>query len=270
MFNLDLFGHNLKQAFEQIKKDQSEALSIQISANFMAGMSAAAKHKSIKSGDPQKTQEEDLTETEKAEIASLTALYLGYISEFNDKAQDQVLTRVREIMETGGDQAEIKQYLDDVLSGQENITIDNTGQERKEIHVDKNLNLSEVTITVTKPFYSSVNGYVSIIGAIVAHTAYEKGRKYSYQNQGFNQWVFTGPSDERSRPYHVALLGQVFTYGSIQSGYAEQCLQEPRCRHRAEVYYNDPEKDTDPEYWEQLKKDAGLHWDEVKNKWVIY
>jgi hypothetical protein len=51
--------------------------------------------------------------------------------------------------------------------------------------------------------------------------------------------------------------------------YAERCLQEPRCRHRAEVYYNDPKKDTPKEFWEQLKKDVGLEWDEKEERWTI-
>jgi len=266
-FNLDLFEHKLTQAFEQIKKDQSEALSIQISVNFTAGMSAAAKHKSIKSEDPQ--EEDGLSEEDKAEIAAMTALYLGYISEFNNKAQDQVLSKVQEIIDEGGDQDEIKQYLDDVFSGKESIVIDNTGQERKEIYVNKNLKLLEVTRTVENPFYSSVDSYVALVGATVAHTAYEAGRKAQYQNQGYDQWVFTGPADEKARPGHVALLGQVFTWGAKQSGYAERCLREPRCRHRAEVYWNDPKIDKSSEYWKQLKDEAGLYWDEEKGKWVL-
>jgi hypothetical protein len=272
-FNIDLFEHDLKQAFDQIKKDQSEALSIQISVNFTAGISAAANHKSIKSGDP---QEEGLTETEKAEITLLVATYIGYISEFNDRAQEQVLNRVREIYQAGGGPfgipeetvQEIKQYLDDVLSGKENIVIDNTGQERKEIYLDKNLNLSEVTRTVEKPFYSSVNSYVALMGANVSHTTYEKGRKSYYQNQGFNKWVFVGPADERARPWHVALLGEVFIYGTTRSEYAERCLQEPRCRHRGNIYYGD-ERDVPAEKWQQLKDKNGLYWDEENKKWAM-
>jgi len=108
-----------------------------------------------------------------------------------------------------------------------------------------------------------------LIGAMAAHTAYEKGKEVYYRGQGFGSWVFVGPADERARPWHVALLGKVFEYDTVQSNYAEQCLNEPRCRHRKEVYWNDPNKDTAPEKWEQLKKDAGLFWNTDLGRWDL-
>lgn len=265
-FSISTFKKTLKSAFSQLEKDQSEALAVEISANFIAGQTAAEKHKSIKSAAP---EEDGLTDDEKEEIATLTALYLGYLSEFNTRAQAQILAKVQELSEADSSQDEIKQYVDSVFSGEESIVIDNVGKERKEIYVDEDLKLSEVTKTVENPFYSSVPAYASLMGAIVAHTAYEKGREMYNRGRGYDSWIFVGPADERARPWHVALLGKVFKYDTVQSNYAEQCLSEPRCRHRREVFWNDPEKDKSQEYWEQLKKDAGLYWDRDLKMWKL-
>lgn len=285
-FNISTFKKTLKSAFSNLEKDQSEALAVEISSNFVAGQTAAEKHKSMEhnltmedlrlnygtyfTSEDQDTMEDDdgLTDEEKAEIATLTALYLGYISEFNSRAQAQILARVQELVKAGSSQDEIKQYVDSVFSGEESIVIDNVGKERKEIYVDKNLKLSEVTRTVEKPFYSSVLAYASLIGAIASHKAYEKGKELYYREQGFKSWVFVGPSDERARAWHVALLGITFTWGTIQSNYAEQCLHEPRCRHRAIPFFNDS-RDTKKEVWDKLKEDAGLFWDVDKKEWSL-
>ena len=107
------------------------------------------------------------------------------------------------------------------------------------------------------------------MGENVAHTAYEKGREMKLINDGYSARVFTGPADERARPWHMSLIGEVFTWNTQQSTYAEKVLKEPRCRHRAEVYYDDPKKDVPKEEWEKLKRDAGLFWNETKNEWDI-
>lgn len=266
MFDFDTFEKSLKTTFDKLTKSQAEALSIEIAANFTAGMSAAETHKSFKSEEP---EEDGLTNKEKAEISALAALYLGYISKFNDTAQDQILTKAKDILDAGGSKQEVKKYLDDVLTGNENIVIDNTGQKRKSIYVDENLKLSEVTRTVQKPFFASVMVYSSMLGENAAHTSYEAGRKAQYKRQGFDKWMFTGPADERARAHHVAILGETFEYGTSQSGYAEGCLSEPNCRHTAQAYYNDPEKDISPNYWRKQKEDVGLKWDDQKRAWVI-
>ena len=77
MFDFDTFEKSLKTTFDKLTKSQAEALSIEIAANFTAGMSAAETHKSFKSEEP---EEDGLTNKEKSEISALAALYLGYIS----------------------------------------------------------------------------------------------------------------------------------------------------------------------------------------------
>jgi hypothetical protein len=275
------FSKSLKTTFKDLQKSQAEALAVQISANYILGKTAAEKHKSIQSAEPEDSEEDELTTEEKAELAALVALFLGYTKEFNKVAQTQILTQVKEIIKGGekknpevktiqpGTKNEIKAYLNDVFSGKTTITIDNVGKTRKEMYVDKNLQISEVTREVTRPYHTTLNGYASTIAENAAHRAYEGGRKYYYRLQGFEKWVFVGPSDERARPWHVALLGNVYTYGTAQSNHAEHCLHEPRCRHRADVFYDDDSRDKSPEEWQQLKDDAGLTWNGEKSAWEL-
>lgn len=289
-FNLTTFTKSLNSSFQQLEKTQAQALSIEIAANFVAGRTAGEKHQSfsvqhllarelpanklniepvnqtLTAQDP--PEEEGLTTEEKEELAILTALFLGYLSEFNSRAKDQILTTVKSMVDESKTQDEIKQYVDSILSGEEPVIIDNVGKKKKEIYVDKNLKLSEVTKIVSKPFFSSVLVYASLLGEMAAHRAYETGRKTINIKNGFESWVFVGPADERARAHHVAILGNVFTWGTEQSEYAERCLQEPRCRHRAVTYFGDS-RDTPKEKWQKLKDDAGLRWSDEKEEWVI-
>jgi hypothetical protein len=255
MVDLTTLEKKLNKTFKQIKKTQSKTLSLQISANFIAGMTAAEKHKSIKSVSE---EDESLTDSQKEEIALLVATYLGYLSSFNTAAQKQLISKASELLEEGKGEDEIQAYFDDVFSGKEN----------KEIYVDKDLKLSEVSKTITKTFSVSLLSYAAMLAATASHVSYEKGKKASFIDQGNEQWVFSGPVDERARPHHIALVGKVFTWNTDQSLYAEQILQEPRCRHRSVPFYND-ERDVKKEVWDKLKKDSGIFWNEEKNKWDI-
>jgi hypothetical protein len=280
-FNLSTFEKSLKSAFKKLKKTQSEILAVEIAANYTAGRTAAEKHKSTIQGNtkelPRNTQgvlsskdeEEGLSDEEKTEIALLTALFLGYITKFNDTAQAQVLSEVKSMVQDGKTQEEIKEYVQGVFEGKESIVIDNVGKTKKEIYVDKDLKLSEVDKVIEKPFYTSLPAYAALLGATVAHVSYEKGREMSFKSQNFSQWVFVGPVDEIARPWHISLIGQVYEYGTLQSEYAQKVLREPRCRHRAEVFYNDKTKDTDPKEWQRLKDSVGLFFNETSQQWEI-
>jgi hypothetical protein len=267
-FTLTTFKTKLSSVFKQINKDQAEALSIQISANFIAGQHAAEKHRSFKSAEPEE-DEDSLTNTEKAEIAALIALYLGYSKGFNKIAEKQISTTVSEMVTAGKTQDEIRAFVGSVFSGKEKIVIDNIGKIRKEIRVDKNLHITQVEKVVKQKYYSSLNNYADLLGDQAAHDAYESGRKTANISEGYSDWIFTGPADERARPHHVALIGETFTYNTDQSAYAESCLSEPRCRHRAMAFYGD-DRDTKKEVWDKLKDDAGLYWDEEKGEWSIH
>jgi len=282
--NLTIFKKSLKKAFSQIESSQAEALSQEISINYIAGRTAGEKHQStipvqtlpaksipakqlpaVKSAEDQ--EEDGLTDEEKAELAILLALFLGNIKKFNTTAQTQILTKVKEMSEAGSSKEEIQKYVQDVFEGKENIVIDNGGKKKKELYVDKDLKISERSKTISKPFYASVLTYSTLLAEIASHRAYEEGRKQAYI-KNHSQWVFVGPADEIARPHHVCLLGQVFTWNTLQSNYAEKVLQEPRCRHRAEIYKGDG-TDTDAKEWQRLKDSVGLYWDQDSQKWDI-
>ena len=277
--DLTLFETTLNSTFSQIESTQAEALNTQIASNFVAGRTAGEKHKStlpsnklnfepVKSAEDQEEEEEGLTTEEKAEIAILVALFLGYVHEFNSRTKTQILTEVSAMVTAGKTQEEIKNYVQNVFEGKENIVIDNVGKVRKEIYVDKNLKISEVEKVITRKYYTSVQNYSQLMGEQASHAAYEKGREMYNISQGIDMWVFSGPVDERARPWHIALVGTTYQWNSEQSRYAEQCLSEPRCRHRAMPYYGDS-RDVPQEKWDKLKEDVGLYWDEDKKEWAI-
>ena len=267
MFNLKDFKKSLKKAFKKIESTQAEALSEELAKNYLAGRTAGTKHKStrplISAEDP---EEDGLTTEEKAELAILLALFLGSLKKFNTTAQDQILNKAKEMSEAGSTQDEIQKYVSDVFSGKENITIDNVGKKKKELYVDKDLTISERSKIISKPFISSVLVYSSLLADIAAHRAYEEGRKQALITQGQDRWVFVGPVDEVARPWHVSLVGQIYTWGTLQSDYAEKVLREPHCRHRAQEY---SEKDYDAKYWQRLKDEAGLFWDGQEQAWKM-
>lgn len=265
--NLTTFKKSLKKAFSQIESTQAEALTEELAKNYLAGRTAGTKHKStrplISAEDP---EEDGLTTEEKAELAILLALFLGSLKKFNTSAQDQILNKVKEMSEAGSTQDEIQKYVSDVFSGKENITIDNVGKKKKELYVDKDLTISERSKIISKPFSASTLIYSSLLADIAAHRAYEEGRKQALITQGQDRWVFVGPVDEIARPWHVSLVGQIYTWGTLQSDYAEKVLREPHCRHRAQEY---SEKDYDAKYWQKLKDDVGLYFDDAEQMWKM-
>ena len=266
MFNLKDFKKSLKKAFKKIESTQADALSEELAKNYLAGRGAGQKHKStrplISAEDP---EEDGLTTEEKTEIAVLLALFLGSLKKFNAAAQDQILTQVKEMAKAGSSQEDIQKYVSDVFSGKENIVIDNTGKKKKELYVDKDLQISERSKIISKPFFAGVLTYAAMLAETASHRAYEEGRKQALILQQ-ERWVFVGPVDEIARPSHVALVGQIFIWGTLQSDYAEKVLREPHCRHRAQEY---SEKDYDAKYWQRLKDEAGLFWDGQEQAWKM-
>lgn len=53
-----------------------------------------------------------------------------------------------------------------------------------------------------------------MLSRTATHAAYEMGRAEGYKASGYQKWRFVGPSDERARVWHGALLGRVFEYDS--------------------------------------------------------
>jgi len=267
MFNLKDFKKSLKKAFKKIESTQTEALTEELAKNYLAGRGAGQKHKSTRplkaAEDP--GEEEGLTTEEKEELAIILALFLGNLKKFNTMAKKQTMDTVSTMVDEGKTMEEVKQYVSDVFHGKETIEVDNTGKKKKELYVGKDLQISERSKIISKPFFAGVLTYATMLAETASHRAYEEGRKQALILQQ-ERWVFVGPVDEIARPSHVALVGQIFIWGTLQSDYAEKVLREPHCRHRAQEY---SEKDYDAKYWQKLKDDVGLYFDDAEQMWKM-
>lgn len=258
--NPETLERQIDQVVIQITASQADALTAGITAYYKAG-----------SDDVRPTTR--LTNVQKNAIKRLSAEHFGYISEFNKAVGEQIKDKAKDLLTQEKGYAEIskeiKEYATQVFEGQEKVTINNVGKTRKVVQVGKDGTLKEVEKVITRPYTTNVNAYSDMLARTATHTAWEQGRASEYQRMGFRKWRFVGPSDERARPDHIAILGQVFEYGTEQSDYAESLLHEPNCRHRQVVFFDDPELDTPPEFFERIKRRAGLYWDEEKEEWAF-
>jgi uncharacterized protein with gpF-like domain len=250
----------IEQAILAVTASQSNAISKQIKKYYRAG-----------SNDVRDTT--GLTNVQKNAIKRLSAEYFGYISEFNNAVAEQIKEKARDLIAEGKGYDDVsttvKEYAGKLFNGTEKVVIDNTGKERTIYKVGKDGTIRKTTKIIERPYVTNVQAYSDMLGRTATHTAWEQGRASEYQRLGLNKWRFVGPSDERARPDHIAVLGQVFEYGTEQSDYAESLLHEPNCRHRQVVFFDDPELDTPQEFFDNIKKDAGLFWDEEKEEWAF-
>lgn len=257
----------------KVNAEQSDYIAEEIAKAFVDGVTQAEKELKKASSTLQSATEEELSRQQKSAIQQLSAEHFGYIAEFNAAVGEQLKREARNLLQQEKGYSEVKkeilQYTDDVFGGKETVMIDRVGQTRNIIKVGKDGALREVEKTITRPYHSSVTDYADMLSRTSTHSAWERGRASEYQRQGFGRWQFVGPIDERSRPDHVAILGNVYEYGTEQSDYALRLLDEPNCRHRAVVYFEDEELDTPGDFFEQQKEQAGLKWDEEKDEWAF-
>lgn len=259
-FDQDTLNKQVDQLVLTITAEQSRELAAGITAYYKAG-----------SDDVRPTTR--LTNVQKNAIKRLSAEHFGYISEFNKAVGEQIKDKARELLkeEKGYTDisAEIRKYASDLFEGSEKVTINNVGKTRTVYKVDKNGKIIKTEKLIERPYVTNTKAYSDMLARTATHTAWEQGRASEYQRMGFKKWRFVGPSDERARPDHIAILGQVFEYGTEQSDYAESLLHEPNCRHRQVVFFDDPELDTPGEFFEDIKRRAGLYWDEEKEEWAF-
>ncbi|WP_407356787.1 phage minor head protein [Methanolobus sp. WCC5] len=254
----ETFDQQVDQLVLATTAAQSEALTKAVTAYYKAG-----------SDDVRPSTR--LTNVQRNAIKRLSAEHFGYISEFNVSVGEQIKRRAKELLnqEKGYKEIsdDIRKYAEDLFKGSEKVVIDNTGKTRTIFKVGKDGTIRKTSKVIERPYVTNVKAYSDMLARTATHTAWEQGRASEYQRMGFKKWRFVGPSDERARPDHIAVLGQVFEYGTEQSDYAEALLHEPNCRHRQVVYFDDPELDTSKEFFEDIKRRAGLYWDEEKEEW---
>lgn len=258
---------------------------IQALSVYHATSLAAAINAYYKSGSDDSRQEQDgqskkqdkkykkLSPLQEAAIKKLTAEHFGYMNEFDRAIGEAIRDKAREILRNEGGykdiKQEIKKYVSDVFDGNEKIVINHVGQKRTILKVDKDGQLYEVEKTIEKEYVTNADAYADMLSRSATHKAFEQGRAAENQRMGFGKWRFVGPTDERARPWHVALIGNVYVYGTPQSDYALQLLGEAHCRHRAVVFYADPDLDTPAAFYQKQKDKAGLYWNEEKGEWAF-
>lgn len=246
----------------KINASQADTLAKLIAAAYVAGSRVVTS--TVYSADKKR-----ISELQERAIKRLTAEQFGYISEFNVAVGEQIAGKARELLRQEKGYAEISEYTRKVFDSSENVIINNVGKTRKVIEIGKDGNLREVEKLITRPYTTTVDNYADMLGRTATHSAFEEGRAAGYQKLGLKFWRFVGPADERSRDRHVAVLGNVYEYGTEQSDLALRLLHEPNCRHRQIVFFNDEELDSPAELFEEQKKKAGLRWDDETGKWTF-
>lgn len=259
---------------EYLLKQIEEAIAVLPIAH--ASDLAAAIATYYRAGSDDSRQEQDKTKKklsplQEAAIKKLTAEHFGYMAEFDKAVGEAIRDKAREILRDEGGYKDIKgaikEYVADVFQGKEQITINHVGNKRTILKVDKNGKLYEVEKVIEREYVTNADAYADMLSRTATHKAFEQGRAGEFQRLKFQKWRFVGPSDERARPWHAALIGNVYEYGTPQSDYALHLLGEPHCRHRAIAFFDDPELDTPQEFYEKQKEKAGLFWNEEKGEW---
>lgn len=249
----------IDQAIIQLTLDHSQALLSGLVVYYKAGSDDVRKSK--------------WTKQQQAAVDKLAVEYFGHLAEFDRTMGNQIKDKAIEILKQEGGYAEVKKelvkYVNDVFDGNENIIINNIGKKRIEIKLDKDGKLYKVEKEITNEYHTNPQAYADMLSRTSTHKAWERGRASEYQKIGFPGFIITGPSDERARPWHVALLGKVFYWGTEQADLAMEVLGEPNCRHRITPYFDDPKLDTPQSFYDRQKEKAGVKWDDDVGDWVI-
>lgn len=204
-------------------QQQADILAREIVTTYIAGYSKAGATA-------------PLTDLQQDAIAEYTEEQTGYIAEYNEAIGDQIEQKVTEDVAKGMTYDEIKQdvkpYVEEVFTTG-TVEIDRTGETKEVVHVDSDGNLYRETEVISKPYSATTETYSETLAHTAKHTIYEKGRAEGYQSLGITKWRFSGPVDERTRPEHAAIVGNIYEYGTAQSDMAESLLTQVNCRHRA-------------------------------------
>lgn len=151
----------------------------------------------------------------------------------------------------------------------EEIRFDRVGQIKKEVEVLPSGKLRLAERTITRPHTSKVGNYAEVLSRTNVKDAYAKGHVAGYQAAGLEMWRYISAGDERTRPRHLALHGEVYEIGSEQEELALRVMAEALCRCRPVAFFNDPKLDTPKETFTQQKQERAERWmDEKANNTV--
>lgn len=249
---------DIQAIIDRLNEAQGIALAKRISTTFTLGF--------------QSTGARSISSLQKEQIKKVYKENLGRVAEMNDALGLQMERAIKERIALGGDHEAIRKdiipMITEAFGDSGKITIDRTGQTRTVIEVGKDGTLRRVEKTITQPYTNNLKSYSEMLSSTASHQALEKGREAGYIKQGVKKWRPVG-GDERSRPWHQAIVGNVYEYGTEDSDMAEEILQEPFCRHRQIPFFDDPKFDTPASVFEKRKEDAGLFWDKEKGQWSL-
>jgi SPP1 gp7 family putative phage head morphogenesis protein len=165
---------------------------------------------------------------------------------------------------------EIIPYSKAVFSSEESVVINHIGDTRVELVIGKDGSISKVEKVITQEYKNNIKAYSDMLSRNAVHQSMLKGRGEGDKAAGYEQWVYLAVNDPpRVRPGHLALTGNVYTYGTPESDDAEAVQEEPNCRCIKIPYFNDPKLDTPTSYFENEKEQAGLFWDDANSQWAF-
>lgn len=265
----DTFFNQIDQVIKELNVHHASSLAANIASHYKAGSDGAG----YEYAGAKYAKKKVLSPLQEAAIQKLTAEHFGYMAEFDKAIGDTIKDHAKEILRSEGGYKDIsealKPYIKDVFEGKETVTIDHIGQTRTVLNVDKEGKLYKTEKTIQQKYTTNADAYADMLSQSATHKAFEQGRASEYQRMKFNKWRFTGPSDERARPWHAAIIGNVYEYGTPESDMALDLLGEANCRHRAIAFFDDPKLDTPQDFYEKQKEKAGLYWDDETEAWAF-
>jgi len=253
------YSQDIQNIINALNVATAKVLSKRISISFVMGWN--------KSG-----VQTPLSQLQKKAIGQIASTSIGYMQEYNYALGNQIKDEIKKRMAEGAGYEDIKKslkpYIEDVFKNGV-VEIDNRGKTRIIWGVDKNGNIFKTEKVIENTYSSTIENYADLTSRTSLHQSYEKGRAEGYKAQGIDSWVFTGPNDERARVFHIALLGNVYKYGTPESDAAESILAEINCRHRAIPYMDNPAYDLPQSHYDEMKDKAGLYWDDSTESWAL-
>ena len=248
-----------------LRERQVEVLAKRLAAAFVLGTNITGEKKPI-------TPKIDISNMQKNAIKELTAIQMGYITEFNEALEQALKKEIETAVAEGKTYADVKKLLKprikELFSKNGQVVIDRVGQTRRVVHVARDGSLRWIDKPITKRYITNIDNYCDMLSRTVMHGAYVKGRSVAYQSSGLEKWRYMAVMDERTRPSHAALHGRVFQYGTEDSEMAENKMLEPNCRCTATAFFDDPSLDTPQSVFEEEQQKAGLVWDDTKEEWT--
>jgi len=253
-------------SIKHLSNRQIEILAKRLVASFIMGTNITGEKREI-------YPHIDISEMQQNAIRELTDTQMGYVMEFNKSLGLAMKDEVKAAMAEGKTIADMKNLMKprikELFGPNGQVVIDHTGQTRRIAQVGRDGSLRWFDKPITKSYTTSIENYSDMLSRTVVHGAYVKGRSVTYQASGLNKWRYMAMMDERTRPDHAALHGQIFKYGTPESEMAESIMQEPNCRCRQIAFFDDPELDSPQDIFEEEKIRAGVQFDDTSGEWTF-